>query len=160
MIASFFVFVMLAVPQTVEPPVSPRHTADQIRPAYVQPFANGAAVDWLNGHAVVMGRVVIFRDLKRNPVNYSITQAEAEREGYARIIEALKEVPLDASTVMGAQTDALDRFAKKIGKVPAESVVQDSGPAFRVIIASGKFHGVMQATTPIGCLMTTIRLSG
>jgi hypothetical protein len=29
----------------------------------------------------------------------------------------------------------------------------------RVIIASGKFHGVMQATTPIGCLMTTIRVS-
>ena len=34
-----------------------------------------------------------------------------------------------------------------------------AGPALRVIIASGKFQGVMQATTPIGCLMTTIRLS-
>ena len=34
-----------------------------------------------------------------------------------------------------------------------------AGPAFRVIMASGKFHGVMQATTPIGCLMTTMRLS-
>ena len=34
-----------------------------------------------------------------------------------------------------------------------------AGPALRVIIASGKFHGVMQATTPIGCLMTTMRLS-
>ena len=34
-----------------------------------------------------------------------------------------------------------------------------AGPALRVIIASGKFHGVMQATTPIGSLMTTMRLS-
>jgi hypothetical protein len=34
-----------------------------------------------------------------------------------------------------------------------------AGPAFRVIIAAGKFHGVMQAATPIGCLMTTMRLS-
>jgi hypothetical protein len=29
----------------------------------------------------------------------------------------------------------------------------------RVIIAIGKFHGVIAATTPIGCLMTTMRLS-
>ena len=34
-----------------------------------------------------------------------------------------------------------------------------AGPALRVIIAIGKFHGVMQPTTPIGCLMTTMRLS-
>src|SRR5918993_2040336 len=31
-----------------------------------------------------------------------------------------------------------------------------AGPALRVIIARGKFHGVMHATTPIGCLMTTM----
>ena len=29
----------------------------------------------------------------------------------------------------------------------------------RVIIAFGKFHGVIAATTPIGCLMTTMRAS-
>ena len=34
-----------------------------------------------------------------------------------------------------------------------------AGPAFRVIMASGKFQGVMQATTPIGSLITTMRLS-
>jgi hypothetical protein len=28
-----------------------------------------------------------------------------------------------------------------------------------VIIAAGKFHGVIAATTPIGCLMTTMRES-
>ncbi|MNY10511.1 hypothetical protein D3C86_1434960 [compost metagenome] len=35
-----------------------------------------------------------------------------------------------------------------------------AGPALRVIIAEGKFHGVMAAVTPIGCLSTMMRLSG
>ena len=35
-----------------------------------------------------------------------------------------------------------------------------AGPALRVIIAFGKFHGVIAAHTPIGCLITTMRRSG
>src|SRR5437588_6664402 len=35
-----------------------------------------------------------------------------------------------------------------------------AGPAFRVIIAAGKFHGVIATQTPIGSLVTTMRLSG
>ena len=34
-----------------------------------------------------------------------------------------------------------------------------AGPALRVIMAAGKFQGVMAATTPIGSLSTRIRLS-
>src|SRR4029077_5024086 len=34
-----------------------------------------------------------------------------------------------------------------------------AGPDLRVIIALGKFHGVIAAHTPIGSLMTTMRLS-
>ena len=34
-----------------------------------------------------------------------------------------------------------------------------AGAILRVSIAFGKFHGVMQATTPTGCLMTMRRLS-
>ncbi|MOA53903.1 hypothetical protein D3C78_1774310 [compost metagenome] len=34
-----------------------------------------------------------------------------------------------------------------------------AGAALRVIIAAGKFHGVMAAHTPIGCLITSRRLS-
>ena len=34
-----------------------------------------------------------------------------------------------------------------------------AGATLRVIIAFGKFHGVMAAQTPIGCLITTSRLS-
>jgi ATP-dependent helicase YprA (DUF1998 family) len=35
-----------------------------------------------------------------------------------------------------------------------------AGAALRVIIAIGKFHGVIAAHTPIGCLMTIWRRSG
>ena len=35
-----------------------------------------------------------------------------------------------------------------------------AGPALRVIMALGKFHGVMAATTPTGCLITTMRAAG
>ncbi len=34
-----------------------------------------------------------------------------------------------------------------------------AAPTLRVNMALGKFHGVMQATTPTGCLMTTMRRS-
>ena len=34
-----------------------------------------------------------------------------------------------------------------------------AGATLRVIIAHGKFHGVMAATTPTGCLITTTRAS-
>src|SRR5262245_37798927 len=43
-----------------------------------------------------------------------------------------------------------------------DTIVQptaSAGPALRVIIAAGKFHGVIAAQTPTGCLMTTILLS-
>ncbi len=46
------------------------------------------------------------------------------------------------------------------GLITTVQPAASAGPALRVIIASGKFHGVMQATTPIGSLTTTIRLSG
>ena len=35
-----------------------------------------------------------------------------------------------------------------------------AGPHLRVIIALGKFHGVIAATTPIGCFSTTMRRPG
>src|ERR1700722_20126626 len=35
-----------------------------------------------------------------------------------------------------------------------------AGPALRVIMAAGKFQGVIAATTPTGCRSTRIRLSG
>jgi hypothetical protein len=36
----------------------------------------------------------------------------------------------------------------------------NAGPSLRVIMAAGKFHGVIAAVTPTGRLMTKMRLSG
>ena len=35
-----------------------------------------------------------------------------------------------------------------------------AGPALRVIMAAGKFHGVIAAVTPIACLITSKRWFG
>ena len=45
------------------------------------------------------------------------------------------------------------------GRPTKEQPAASAGPALRVIIALGKFHGVIEAATPIGCLMTMMRLS-
>ena len=34
-----------------------------------------------------------------------------------------------------------------------------AGAFFRVIMLKGKFHGVIEAATPMGCFMTIMRLS-
>ena len=46
------------------------------------------------------------------------------------------------------------------GLITTVQPAASAGPALRVIIAFGKFHGVISAHTPIGCLITSTRLSG
>ena len=46
------------------------------------------------------------------------------------------------------------------GRATKAQPAAKAGAALRVIIALGKFHGVIEAATPIGCLITVIRLSG
>ena len=45
------------------------------------------------------------------------------------------------------------------GLIIIEQPAANAGAALRVIIAIGKFHGVIAAVTPIGCLITNKRLS-
>ena len=45
------------------------------------------------------------------------------------------------------------------GLITTVQPAASAGAHLRVIIAIGKFHGVMAATTPIGCLMVMMRLS-
>ena len=59
-------------------------------------------------------------------------------------------------------SSASARAEKGVGRAGLSTMVQPAaraGPALRVIMADGKFQGVMAATTPIGSLSTTIRLS-
>src|SRR5579863_4843419 len=54
------------------------------------------------------------------------------------------------------------RAEKGVAEAGFNTIVQpaaSAGPHLRVIIAAGKFHGVIAAHTPIGSLMTTMRLS-
>src|SRR5690606_30345997 len=46
------------------------------------------------------------------------------------------------------------------GRATKAQPTAKAGAQLRVIIALGKFHGVMEPTTPIGCLITVMRLSG
>ncbi len=46
------------------------------------------------------------------------------------------------------------------GLTTMEQPAASAAPALRAIIAAGKFHGVIAAQTPTGCLTTKIRLSG
>ncbi len=45
------------------------------------------------------------------------------------------------------------------GRATKAQPAASAGAALRVIIALGKFHGVMDAATPMGCLITVMRLS-
>ena len=52
-----------------------------------------------------------------------------------------------------------DSGVSAAGRATKEQPAASAGAALRVIMALGKFHGVMDAATPMGCLMTMIRLS-
>ena len=65
--------------------------------------------------------------------------------GCTIVVKPSEETPLCALAVAGFSTIVQ----------PAAS----AGPHLRVIIAAGKFHGVIAAQTPIGSLVTTMRLS-
>ena len=60
-----------------------------------------------------------------------------------------------ASTAIASAERGVSLAGRAMNAHPAAS----AGPALRVIIAFGKFHGVIDATTPTGCLMTTSLLS-
>lgn len=117
------------------PSAPPSPSSHSGRAPYLQPLKNGTRLDWLDGRVTVVGRARIFRDLGGNPVNYNITQAEAEREGYGRISEALAEVALDGSVALGTQPEVIQRFNAAMARRPAEAVVQDKGPMFQVRVS-------------------------
>ena len=52
-----------------------------------------------------------------------------------------------------------DKGVALAGLTTTEQPAAIAGAIFRVSIALGKFHGVIQATTPTGCLITMTRLS-
>ena len=53
-----------------------------------------------------------------------------------------------------------ERGVSEAGRATNAHPAAKAGAALRVIIALGKFQGVIEAATPIGCFSTMIRLSG
>ena len=62
---------------------------------------------------------------------------------------------LSASTAIAKA----DKGVSSAGFATKEQPAAKAGPNFLVIIAFGKFQGVIEVTTPIGCLITNIFLS-
>ena len=60
-----------------------------------------------------------------------------------------------ASTPSASADSGVSRAGRAMKAQPAAS----AGPALRVIMALGKFHGVIEAATPIGGRITVMRLS-
>src|SRR6056297_3631353 len=52
-----------------------------------------------------------------------------------------------------------DKGVSAAGRPTKAQPAASAGAALRVIIALGKFQGVIDAATPMGCLMTVMRLS-
>ena len=60
-----------------------------------------------------------------------------------------------ASTAIAVADNGVNSAGRAMNAHPAAR----AGAALRVIIAFGKFHGVMDAATPMGCFKTVMRLS-
>ena len=52
-----------------------------------------------------------------------------------------------------------DSGVSAAGRATKPHPAASAGPTLRAIIALGKFHGVIDPTTPMGCLITVMRLS-
>ena len=52
-----------------------------------------------------------------------------------------------------------ERGVSAAGRATKAHPAAKAGAALRVIMAFGKFHGVIDAATPMGCFITVIRLS-
>ncbi len=64
---------------------------------------------------------------------------------------------MPARCASSAQASA-DSGVASAGLIITGQPAASAGATLRVIIAIGKFQGVIAAQTPIGCLMTTVRL--
>ena len=65
----------------------------------------------------------------------------------------------DAGALASTASASAENGVCDAGLATTVQPAASAGPTLRVIIAIGKFHGVMQPTTPIGSLITMMRLS-
>ncbi len=79
--------------------------------------------------------------------------------------DAREDVTIDSTPLgMPARSASTPRTSAEsgvsfAGRATKLQPAASAGPALRVIMALGKFQGVIEAATPMGCLSTMIRLS-
>ena len=77
--------------------------------------------------------------------------------------EAVTTLNTPAGTPARPASSARASAASGVSSAGLATTVQpaaSAGAALRAMVAKGKFHGVMAATTPTGCLITTRRMAG
>ena len=84
--------------------------------------------------------------------------APALAAGCTIVVKPAGQTPLSARAASSAIASA-DSGVCPAGLTMNVQPAASAGAALRVIIAAGKFHGVIAATTPTGCRITTMRLS-
>ena len=95
---------------------------------------------------------VIFRTLGFS--QNSFPDADASFEG------TICKIPVGRPALWAKTPKAnAEKGVSSDGRATKAQPAANAGAAFRVIIAFGKFQGVIEAATPIGCLITVIRLS-
>ncbi|HEY3176525.1 MAG TPA: hypothetical protein VGK94_12285 [Candidatus Polarisedimenticolia bacterium] len=117
------------------PPAPPRARAPSAGPdlvPYVETRTTGAYVDWLAGSVGVIGRSRIFRDIARSQGYYEQTRLSADRDGQAKVISLLAEVPRDGGARLGEDADQLKRLEERVRRAPRGAVLSDTGPLFKV----------------------------
>ena len=89
-------------------------------------------------------------------MGFEVISAPISRVTPPRILITPRGTP--ARSASSAMASA-DRGVSLAGLHTTVQPAASAGAILRASMALGKFQGVMQATTPTGCLMTTMRLS-
>ncbi len=110
------------------------HCASSVAPTAVDPVKDSLRITGLSQIALLIGPadpVTMLHTPAGRPARSASTPSASAEKGVA---EAGRTIPVHPAA--------------------------QPGPTLRVIIAAGKFHGVIAANTPIGCLKVRIRRPG
>ena len=90
-------------------------------------------------------------------VGFEVSSAPIGAEGPVTTLTTPGGMPARSASSARARAE---NGVCEAGRMTTGQPAASAGAHLRVIIAAGKFHGVIEATTPIGCFSTTIRRPG
>ena len=90
-------------------------------------------------------------------VGFDVSSAPIGRDGPVMTLTTPGGMPARSASSARARAE---NGVCEAGRMTTGQPAASAGAHLRVIIAAGKFHGVMEATTPMGCFSTTMRRPG